>query len=455
MTSAFLLSSPSSPPFELHHHSLRGFFRSQEIQEEMSSPSQQPNEVLIEGQLYDVTDFRHPGGSIVKFLQGSGDATEAFREFHMHSTVARKRLAQLPHRPCPVLPPTASLSQVRAHERMVKLSAAFAAFRRELEREGMFKTSPLHIAYRIGEILVMHLAGLYLLFYTNLWVFGLAILGIAEGRCGWLMHEGGHHSMTGHIPLDVKLQEVLYGFGCGMSGAWWRIQHNKHHAAPQKLQHDVDLDTLPLVAFNAVIAKLGRKSPFMRVWLPLQHYLFPVVTCSLVALFWQLYLHPRHMVRTKRVTEMVAVAARYLFVAFLGSQAGLSVGQTVLTYLAYQFFGAGYIFVNFALSHTHLPVSQADEHAHWLEYSSKYTIDITPNVFTNWWMAYLNFQIEHHLFPEMPQFRFATIHPRVRKLFEDNGLKYDCRDYFAAMRDTFANLAEAGQATLRDPPKLK
>jgi cytochrome b involved in lipid metabolism len=34
-------------------------------------------EVLIEGQLYDVSDFRHPGGSIVKFLTGNGDACEA------------------------------------------------------------------------------------------------------------------------------------------------------------------------------------------------------------------------------------------------------------------------------------------------------------------------------------------------------------------------------------------
>lgn len=23
----------------------------------------------------------------------------------------------------------------------------------------------------------------------------------------------------------------------------------------------------------------------------------------------------------------------------------------------------------------------------------------------NWWMSYLNFQIEHHMFPSMPQFR--------------------------------------------------
>jgi fatty acid desaturase len=415
----------------------------------MSAEPQKPNEVLVEGVLYDVTEFRHPGGSIIKFMQGHGDATEAFREFHSRSTVARKRLAKLPNRPAPPQPPTEGLVDIRRAERNRKLSAAFIAFRRQLEAEGMFKPSSAHIAYRMLELVVMHAVGLWLVFSTPLWLFGLVMLGIAEGRCGWLMHEGGHHSMTGIIPIDVKLQEVIYGFGCGMSGAWWRVQHNKHHAAPQKLNHDVDLDTLPLVAFNAAIAKLGRGNSFMRLWLPLQQYLFPVVTCSLVALFWQLYLHPRHMVRTQRVTEMASVAARYAFVWYLGCVvAGLTVMQTVGFYLLYQFFGAGYIFINFALSHTHLPVSQKNDFPHWLEFGSKYTIDITPNFFTNWWMAYLNFQIEHHLFPSMPQFRFAIIHPRVRKFFEENGLKYDCRDYFAAMSDTFRNLAEAGKEVL-------
>ena len=46
------------------------------------------------------------------------------------------------------------------------------------------------------------------------------INGIAQGRCGWLMHEGGHLSLTGWKRADVLLQEVTYGVGCGMSGGW-------------------------------------------------------------------------------------------------------------------------------------------------------------------------------------------------------------------------------------------
>ena len=40
-----------------------------------------------------------------------------------------------------------------------------------------------------------------------------------------------------------------------MSASYWRNQHNKHHATPQKLNHDVDLDTLPLVAFHKTVAE--------------------------------------------------------------------------------------------------------------------------------------------------------------------------------------------------------
>lgn len=40
-----------------------------------------------------------------------------------------------------------------------------------------------------------------------------------------------------------------------MSSSWWSSQHNRHHAMPQRLKHDVDLDTLPLIAFNSKIVK--------------------------------------------------------------------------------------------------------------------------------------------------------------------------------------------------------
>merc|ERR1712118_459450 len=160
------------------------------------------------------------------------------------------------------------------------------------------------------------------------------------GRCGWLMHEAGHHSLTGEISVDRALQELIYGVGCGMSGAWWRNQHNKHHATPQKLQHDVDLDTLPLVAFHAKIAARAR-SPLVKLWLRLQCYLFIPVSCLLVASGWQLYLHPRHALRTKRKRELACMALRYVLLFGVVLR---GMDRPVWAYLAYNQVAASYIF---------------------------------------------------------------------------------------------------------------
>lgn len=403
-----------------------------------SSASVNSSEILIDGRLYDVKDFKHPGGSILKFYSGNGiDASQAFANFHMRSKKAKKILEHFPSR---------AAGKEVVQQKLPGQSALmkdFDEFTLQLEKEGFFKPDVNHVIFRVSEIIIMHAIGFWLLF--NGYVLpGIAILGVVSGRCGWLMHEGGHYSLTGHIPTDRMLQVVLYGLGCGMSGSWWRSQHNRHHAMPQKLDHDVDLNTLPLVAFTSKVVK--RLNFTMKGWLRLQAFMFPVVTTLLVALGWQFYLHPRHVVRVKNMSEGVMLVARYvLWTAFITTKFGLA--QSTLLYLLYTWIGANYIFINFAVSHTHLPVvDKNDTSVDWVRYSAVYTMNVSPGPFkfVSWWMSYLNFQIEHHLFPSMPQYRHPIISPRVKALFEKHGLKYDQRSYFDAMGATFRNLDHVG-----------
>jgi len=398
-------------------------------------------DVLIHGQLYDVTNFKHPGGSIVKFLTNNGDATEAFVEFHGRSKKAQAMLKAMPK-----VPADAETMKARGYNGKEALSVGYAKLRAEFEAEGRFDANWSEIVYRIGEVVLMHLVGAYLIMATDHFFKGLLCLGIVSGRCGWLMHEGGHYSLTGVIKTDRFLQEAIYGVGCGMSAAWWRNQHNKHHATPQKLQHDVDLDTLPLVAFHAKIAARAR-SPLVKLWLRLQCYLFIPVSCLLVASGWQLYLHPRHALRTKRKRELACMALRYVLLFGVVLR---GMDHPVWAYLAYNQVAASYIFTNFSLSHTHLPVTEADEFVHWVEYAAKHTTNISPSPLCNWWMANLNFQVEHHLFPAMPQFQHKHISPRVRAFFEAHGLVYDVRPYFSCLRQTLANLHAVGHSTKDD-----
>jgi len=174
-------------------------------------------EVLIEGQYYDVSEFekRHPGGTVLRFYTGNGiDATQAYNNFHIRSKKARAVLATIPHRSA-----DAKSIESKRLPGQSELMKDFDALQRSLVAEGFFDPSPLHVFYRVVEIVVMHAAGLYLLFNNNVGL-GIIILGIVSGRCGWLMHEGGHYSLTGNILIDRGLQIALYGLGCGMSGGW-------------------------------------------------------------------------------------------------------------------------------------------------------------------------------------------------------------------------------------------
>eukprot|EP01103_Thecamoeba_quadrilineata_P003214 TRINITY_DN13013_c0_g1_i1.p1 TRINITY_DN13013_c0_g1~~TRINITY_DN13013_c0_g1_i1.p1 ORF type:complete len:406 (+),score=71.85 TRINITY_DN13013_c0_g1_i1:64-1281(+) len=388
------------------------------------------NEILIDGVYYNVADFkkRHPGGSIIHFYTKGIDATDAYRAFHSRSVKADKFLSSLPSRK----DPSAKLDSD------TPLMKDFFKLRTELEKEGFFKPSPVHIAYRLIEIVLMHVLGIWLV-HQGFYLPGIFILGIVQGRCGWLEHEAGHYSLTGNIKIDRYLQDVLYCVGCGMSSSWWRNQHNKHHAMPQKLEHDVDLNTLPLVAFNKEIGKKGS-----RPWLSLQAYLFSPLTCLVVALGWQFFLHPRHALRTKKYLELFLFGLRYASIYYLFSN--FSASAIIFMYLGYMWVGAAYIFTNFAMSHTHLPVLKPDEHVDWVRFAGDFTVNLEPTLWCNWWMSYLNFQIEHHLFPSMPQFRHPIIAPRVKALFEKHGVPYVVHSYWDGLKITYSNLHHVGNS---------
>jgi len=409
----------------------------------------EPTEILLDGKYIDISEFlkRHPGGNVIKFYMGNGiDSTQAFRQFHIRSKKATKIMESMPSRDADT-----KVTEKNLVKGQRALLDDFEKLTDDLKAEGFFKPAPLHIFYRVAELIVLHAIGIYCLFNSHaehqmpIAAFGVAMLGIASGRCGWLMHEGGHYSMTGYIPVDKMLQVVIYGVGCGMSGGWWRNQHNKHHAMPQKAEHDVDLNTLPLVAFTTKM--VHRAGTALKGWIRLQAYLFPICTTLLVTLGWQVYLHPRHVMRTKNVSEFVALATRYaLWHHYVTGHFGLAASTGL--YLAYNWCAANYIFINFAVSHTHLPVvPKEDTQVDWVRYAAIHTMNVNsgPFRFVDWWMSFLNYQIEHHLWPSMPQYHHPQTSLRVQALFKKHGLHYDTRDYMTAIGDTFENLDKVGE----------
>lgn len=397
--------------------------------------------IRLDGVMYDITNFNHPGGSIINYAGRSGnandDAGDAFREFHARSGRAKAVLASLPK----VEDGSGSGSGSRAtvSSEVAEMTSDYRTMRRQFEDAGYFEPDYIHVYFRLLEIAFFFGLGMFLVPY-NIYASMLSFI-IFKTRCGWVQHEGGHLSLTGIKSVDRGIQLVAMGFGGGVSSTLWNSMHHKHHAAPQKVKHDIDLDTTPFVAFFDKAFETGTRvsttsrsasTQLIRLWMRLQAWLFlPVTNGLFVHLFWMYYLHPQRAIQhimtatatkssTKNaaIAEAVAMAASHIVMPliFYTRSEELGLLYCYFLYMVCNFFNFIYLFGHFSLSHTFTNVISETDTPLWFEYAIQHSVNIsTKSPLVTWVMGYLNFQIEHHLFPSMPQYKNALAAPRVRE----------------------------------------
>lgn len=162
-------------------------------------------------------------------------------------------------------------------------------------------------------------------------------------------------------------------------------------------------------------------------------YLFPFVDTFLIDILWKLYLHPKFVLQRRDYLEMVGMLGHWVILYHIGLWPGIISSWIKATYLL----------LNFTLNHTYLPITT--EPTHWVEYSLLHTADVEHTRWVDWWMGYLNYQIEHHLFPTMPQFRHPLITDRVRALAEKHNIPYIVHSYTGAMWNVFQNMANVSK----------
>jgi len=407
--------------------------------------------LLIDGVVYDVSEFsrRHPGGAVIRHYYGA-NASQVFEAFHYRSKKARMMLRSLP-----VLCEDGKdvvISEVKKYpgekgdsEAMLK---DFEQWRQSLVERGFFEPSIGHVIYRNLELVALYFVSLYF-FASESYIPAISFLGLCGGRAGWLMHEGGHGSLTGNLKFDKAMQCFWYGFMDGLSGSTWNSMHNRHHASTQKLDHDTDLETMPLVAFHDKAVEHNKAVPGYLVsttWIRFQHLLFFLVTSPLVLAFWSLGLHPMRVIAKSKMSEAFWMLMGHIFhTLVIKDLTGLSTTGAYGVFWLSRWWAAVYIFGHFSLSHTHLPTVEADENATWVDQALGHTADIcTQNPAVNWIMGYLNCQVVHHLFPQMPQFRHPEVSRELEVFAAKWGRTYIRIGYFDAWKRTYLNLKTVG-----------
>lgn len=392
---------------------------------------------------YDVTSMwkKHPGGAVIRSFLGQ-DATDAFNQFHMNLPKAHKWLAKLPKRP----------AQKKKADG-IDVEAEFREWTEDLTRRGFFKPSYTYVVLKIAEPILMYAIGCYLMAkFQTAWSIAAAVVlfGQANVKFGWIQHEGGHTSLTTNNKVDKWLQAFAIGFGLSTCGFQWNRMHNRHHATPQKINHDVDLDTLPLVGFFKGCVEKTRKSlglPVSKTWLRLQAYFYvPAVCGCFLSLYWMYNLHLRTAFKRdwKSLFFMLSshVVKPLLFIHFGGATLLQGYGLFLLSY----WLTGMWLFGHFSLSHTFMPVVEDGDHKNWVEFAMDHTVDISPGNFAvDWCMGYLNYQTLHHLFPTMPQYRGRAVYKELKEKAKRWGIRYNTISYWPAWAAMLGNLDEVGR----------
>jgi len=391
--------------------------------------------ILIGEYEYNITDFKHPGGSVINYMTNGQDATQAFQEFHYRSKTAHLILKSLPHVP-----------RTNYDSTDKDMIADFAEFRKSLETRGFFKPSTMHVCYRVFEIVALYLFASYMIRY-NIFV-SLFLFGLVGGRCGWIQHEGGHNSLTGNIKTDKLIQNIFLGFITFGDGSTWNSMHNKHHATPQKIGQDIDMDTAPLVAFHDINIDNIYSSAIKRQWLKYQMYTYLPITSGLFIMpLWAFYLHPRKALRDKNIRQLLLIVAGHLtrISLFMNLRPTTLANALFYHFIAIWLTGI-YLFGQFSLSHTFTPIVDKNENPNWIRYAIEHTVDINPeNRLVGWIMGYLNNQVVHHLFPSMPQYRGPEVSRELIKFCKKWDIKYTIMTYYEAWFHMFANLHKVSE----------
>ncbi|WP_037353128.1 fatty acid desaturase family protein [Amycolatopsis orientalis] len=276
-----------------------------------------------------------------------------------------------------------------------------------------------------------------------------ALLAVVFAQLAFVGHDAGHKQIfRTRQPNDAV--GVAHGGLIGMSYQWWIDGHNRHHANPNHEDHDPDLD-IPALAFTGGQARAKRG--FLRWMAKNQAFLFfPLLALeglnlhvSGIRAVW------RGETKKRRLEGVLLTAhvAGYLTAVFLV----LSPGLAVAFVMVHQALWGVYMGCSFAPNHKGMP-TMTGQPADFLHRQVLTSRNIRGGKVVDFVLGGLNYQIEHHLFPNMPRPHLRRAQPIVERFCRRHEIPYAQTGLLPSYRQVLGHLHQLG-APLRAADRVR
>lgn len=308
-------------------------------------------------------------------------------------------------------------------------TSTYTELAKKIREAGLLARTPVYytvLLVVLGVALAGCIAGFILLGDSWFQLLIAGALGIVLTQFSFVAHEAAHRQVYTSGPRNDFLGRVLANGVAGISYTWWMNKHSRHHANPNKVGKDPDID------MDAIVFTEESARKYDNSWLRHLHrrqgwLFFPLLTLE------GLNLHvtsirtaikmPKTGRKNYRTSELWTIGLR------------LSIYVAIIVWFLPLGLAAAFLGVQLAVYGVYMGASFAPNHKGMEIIGRETTLDffrrqvvtsrnIRGGKIMDAFMGGLNLQIEHHLFPSMPRPHLARARKLVRQHSIDNNVPY-------------------------------
>jgi delta8-fatty-acid desaturase len=304
-------------------------------------------------------------------------------------------------------------------------------------------------------------------------------LGLGWQQAAFVAHDALHNGIQvpkkggGMNWLGWFLGSPIFG----ISSSLWTEEHNAHHAVtlrpledPQfnylplwmisEKELEVDLPSLQYSSTGEVRKEKYQMNVVVKFLVSIQHWTF-LPLCMLIGRFnfylisfvfalKQLVVGPTSLHRWRSILDIAGMCMYWCW--FVSLTCMFSTTSQRWMFVLASHWTVGILHVQLLLSHlaTETFTAEEEDEIGFFSFQLGTSRNIEVWEYEHWFHGGLEYQIEHHLFPQLPRHQLEAVKPMVFKICQDHDVEYRSVSFTQAMGECLSNFKRlaAGIVTL-------
>lgn len=315
----------------------------------------------------------------------------------------------------------------------------YAILKRRIKEAGLMESKPGYYWLKtVIAIATVAIAATIAVVSENPWIImaDALFMGFASTQVALLAHDVGHRQGYRGRRTNLIARAAFGNVLLAVSHSWWNDKHNQHHATPNHMEKDPDVQ-IPMLVFSRY--QIASRPRWLRPMIAIQAFslvfLMPFQAANMRLISLRHLASPDASHRWLQLALMLLHFGAYGLLIFL-----IGVPWGIAFALIHQATFGLYNSSVFASNHKGMPLTTDGTRLDFFREQVITSRNVAAHPLTDFWYGGLNYQIEHHLFPTMPRCNLRKAQPIVEAFCKDLGVSYHTTGLFESYREVFSHL---------------